>query len=78
MVSVCKKVMDKGYKVYIQPMITLRYTDSELLELIDLVKSGKVDVLKMVSGVYSANDAEQAFESLKNNDGTLAKLLIEF
>lgn len=47
-------------------------------ELIDLVKSGKVDVLKMVSGVYSANDAEQAFESLKNNDGTLAKLLIEF
>lgn len=47
-------------------------------ELIDLVKSGKVDVLKMVSGVYSADNAQKAFESLKNNDGTLAKLLIEF
>lgn len=46
-------------------------------ELIELVASGKVDVLKMVSGVYSKEDAKTAFESLKNNDGSLAKLLIE-
>ena len=32
-----KKIMEKGYKFYIQPMITLRYSDAELLELIDLV-----------------------------------------
>ncbi len=46
--------------------------------LIDLVASGKADVLKMVSGVYAAENAAEAFEKLKNNDGTLAKLLIEF
>lgn len=32
-----KKIMEKGYQFYIQPMITLRYSDAELLELIDLV-----------------------------------------
>lgn len=47
-------------------------------ELIDLVASGKVDVLKMVSGIYDKEDAHTAFESLKNNDGSLAKLLIKF
>ena len=47
-------------------------------ELIDLVSSGKVDVMKLVSGVYKANDAKDAFEALKNNDGTIAKLLLEF
>lgn len=47
-------------------------------ELIDLVKAGKADVLKMVSGVYDKDDAETAFEKLANNDGSLAKLLICF
>ena len=47
-------------------------------ELIDLVASGKVDVMKMVSGIYKKENAQEAFESLKNNDGSLCKLLIEF
>lgn len=47
-------------------------------ELIDLVASGKVDVMKMVSGIYKKEDAQEAFKSLKNNDGSLCKLLIEF
>lgn len=47
-------------------------------ELIELVKSGKADVLKMVSGVYGVNNAKTAFEKLAHNDGTLAKLLICF
>ena len=46
--------------------------------LIDLVAAGKVNVLNMVSGVYAMEDAAVAFEKLKNNDGSLAKLLIEF
>lgn len=32
-----KQIMEKGYDLYIQPMLTLSYSDSELLELIDLV-----------------------------------------
>ena len=47
-------------------------------ELIDLVASGKVDVKKMVSGVYDAENAIDAFNALANNDGSLAKLLIRF
>ncbi|MGN1328813.1 MAG: zinc-binding alcohol dehydrogenase family protein [Eubacterium sp.] len=47
-------------------------------ELIDLVKSGKADIIKMVSGVYDIDNAKDAFEALSHNDGTLAKLLINF
>ncbi len=47
-------------------------------ELIDLVAAGKVDVLKMISGVYDAENATDAFKALANNDGSLAKLLIRF
>lgn len=47
-------------------------------ELIDLVSSGKVDVKKMVSGVYDVDNAADAFSALANNDGSLAKLLIKF
>lgn len=32
-----RKIMDKGYQFYVQPMITMRYSDKELLELIDMV-----------------------------------------
>ena len=32
-----KKIIQKGYDFYIQPMLTLRYNDVELLELIELV-----------------------------------------
>ncbi|MDE5605256.1 MAG: zinc-binding alcohol dehydrogenase family protein [Eubacterium sp.] len=47
-------------------------------ELINLVKAGKVNPLKMISGVYDAEDAKSAFDALVNNDGSLAKLLIKF
>ena len=46
--------------------------------LIDLVRDKKADPLKIVSGIYSVSDAGIAFESLAHNDGTLAKLLIQF
>lgn len=46
--------------------------------LIDLVKGGQADILKIVSGVYEKENAAEAFEALSHNDGTLAKLLIKF
>lgn len=46
--------------------------------LIDLVANRTVDVLKLVSDVYKVDDAQIAFDKLKNNDGTIAKLLLEF
>lgn len=37
MIPFGRKIIEKGYQFYIQPMITLRYTDAELLELINVV-----------------------------------------
>lgn len=47
-------------------------------ELIELVKAGKVNPAKMISGIYDAKNAKTAFDTLVNNDGTLTKLLIKF
>ena len=37
MVPVARKVIEKGYKLFIQPMTIMRYTDRELLELLEIV-----------------------------------------
>ncbi|MGN0542950.1 MAG: zinc-binding alcohol dehydrogenase family protein [Acutalibacteraceae bacterium] len=47
-------------------------------ELINLVKNGRADIIRMVSGVYGKENAAQAFEALAHNDGSLAKILIKF
>lgn len=47
-------------------------------ELIALVKAGKVNPAKMISGIYDAKNTKTAFDALVNNDGTLTKLLIKF
>lgn len=60
MIDVCKSVMAKGYQVYIQPMITLRYTDAELLELINIVNVE----LRDASGFYIVD----TFGEMRPND----------
>ncbi len=47
-------------------------------ELINLVKNGRTDIIRMVSGVYGKENAAEAFEALAHNDGSLAKILIKF
>lgn len=37
MISAAKAVLEKGYQLYIQPMTIMRYSDQELLELIETV-----------------------------------------
>lgn len=49
---------------------------ADFINNIDLVADKKAEVMKMVSAVYDMDDATKAFEALKNNDGTLAKVLI--
>ena len=39
MISLVKEIMSKGYDFYIQPMITLRYSDSELLDFINVINT---------------------------------------
>ncbi|MBR5347822.1 MAG: zinc-binding alcohol dehydrogenase family protein [Lachnospiraceae bacterium] len=44
--------------------------------VIDLIASGRVKVLDMVSDVYPIERADEAFKALAANDGSLAKVLI--
>lgn len=37
MIPLGRTVLDKGYMLFLQPMVTLRYSDSEIFHLIDLV-----------------------------------------
>ena len=55
-----RKLIEKGYKFYIQPMITLRYSDAELLELINLVNKELPDA----SGFYIVD----SFGEMRPND----------
>lgn len=45
--------------------------------VIDLIASGEVNVLEMVSDIYPMDRADEAFKALASNDGSLAKVLIE-
>lgn len=60
MIPLGRKLIDKGYKFYIQPMTTLRYSDIELLELIDLVNRELPDA----SGFYIVD----SFGEMRPND----------
>ncbi len=59
-IALGRKIMDKGYMFFIQPMITLSYSDSELLELIDLVNKELPDA----SGFYIVD----SFGEMRPND----------
>ncbi len=45
--------------------------------VIDLIAGGNVNVLDMVSAVYPVDKVDEAFQALVENDGSLAKVLIE-
>ena len=59
-IKVGREIMDKGYMFFVQPMITLRYSDQELLELIDLVNKELSDA----SGFYIVD----SFGEMRPND----------
>ena len=64
-----RKIIEKGYKLFIQPMITLRYTDAELLELIDMVNRELPDA----SGFYIVD----SFGEMRPNDMNRALNLVD-
>lgn len=64
-----KQLMDKGYKVFIQPVGTTSYSDSKLLELIDKVNTLKPYAFYMVDtlGIMYKNDLLRMFHLIDNN-----------
>lgn len=68
-IPLCRKLINKGYMVFIQPMITLRYSDAELLELIDIVNAELPDA----SGFYIVD----SFGEMRPNDMSRIMNLID-
>lgn len=60
MIPLGRTIIEKGYEFFIQPMITLRYSDAELLDLIDLVNKELPDA----SGFYIVD----SFGEMRQND----------
>lgn len=46
--------------------------------IIRLINAGKLDLMRIVTDVYGIDDVADAFEALKTNDGTKAKVLVKF
>ena len=55
-----------------------RNSKNEFEPIIDLMLKGKVSVDSIITDVYSIQDVQEAFDALKNNDGSHAKVLIKF
>lgn len=36
-IKICKQIKAKGYVTFVQPMVTLTYSDDEIEQLVDLV-----------------------------------------
>lgn len=64
------KIIAKGYKFYIQPMITLRYSDAELLEFIELVNKE----LPEAAGFYIVD----SFGEMRPNDMSRVLNLVDY
>lgn len=71
MVQVAKKILEKGYDLYIQPMITLRYSDQELLQLVQLVNeelsSAKALYIVDSFGEMRINDVSRIMSLVDHN-----------
>lgn len=69
-ITLGRKIIEKGYQFYIQPMITLRYSDAELLELIELVNKELPDA----SGFYIVD----SFGEMRPNDMSRILNLVDY
>lgn len=68
MIALGRRIIEKGYQLYLQPMITLRYSDRELLELIESVNKELPDA----SGFYIVD----SFGEMRPNDlGRMVSLI---
>lgn len=65
----CKKVKEKGYKLFIQPVDILGYTDTEILEFIELVNQIEPYCFSIVDtfGSMYNDDLQRIFSLLNHN-----------
>lgn len=69
--AIGRKIMDKGYQFYIQPMITMRYSDREILDLIDMINTELPDATACYIvdsfGEMRPNDLNRLLNIVDNN-----------
>ena len=68
-VEIGRKIISKGYNFYIQPMITISYSDFELLELLNMVNQQLSDA----AGFYIVD----SFGEMRPNDMTRIMNLVD-
>lgn len=83
LIGVSKKNLDDFFFTIIQKKELNIYGSrnamkKDFLELIDLVKSGAVDLEKIVTKTYKMGDAAQAFSDFSANAGKMLKVVIDF
>lgn len=68
-IEACKKLIKKGYKVYVQAMVSLCYSDTEFLELIDRVNEMEPYAFYIVDsfGKMTEKDVVRFFYLLETN-----------
>lgn len=68
-IDFCKSIINKGYKLYVQPVDILGYTDSELLELIDMVNDLEPYAFSIVDtfGSLYREDLQRVFHLVHHN-----------
>ena len=50
----------------------------DFVELIDLVKEGKVPVKGIITNIYKFEDGAKAFNDFANNPGNMLKVILDF
>ena len=68
-ISFCHEIVDKGYKLYVQPVDILGYTDSELLELIEMINNLEPYAFSIVDtfGSMYREDLQRVFYLVHHN-----------
>lgn len=68
-IEYASKLVKKGYKVFVQPMVTINYSDKELLELVEKANNIKPYAFYIVDsfGVMKQQDLKRMFYLIDNN-----------
>lgn len=68
-ISFCREIVAKGYKLYVQPVDILGYTDAELLELIEMINNLEPYAFSIVDtfGSMYREDLQRVFYLVHHN-----------
>lgn len=67
--ALCKQIKEKGYKVFIQPMVSVTYSDTEFIEMIHIVNDFMPYAFYIVDsfGMMKSKDLNRLFYMVENN-----------